>query len=161
MPCHISGDILQLIVRLSREERRQIDSAWITSVTQSVISKIWSRCSTLDFPIRGLLAITKELPHPGRPILIGDDACFYVSLKSQVESPANGPLDRYVKLRVALAPGMRGTFSPTPLVSDLDLHPGTCVTHVPWCMPGSLTHGFLLSWWRGKRSRYSRRLRNG
>ena len=25
-----------------------------------------------------------------------------------------------------------------PLVSDPDMHHGTCVTHVPWCMPGSL-----------------------
>ena len=30
----------------------------------------------------------------------------------------------------------------------------------PWCMPGSLTSGFLWSRWRGKRSRYSRRMRN-
>ena len=26
-----------------------------------------------------------------------------------------------------------------PLVSDPGMHRGTCVTHVPWCMPGSLT----------------------
>ena len=34
------------------------------------------------------------------------------------------------------------------------------VTHVPWCIPGSLTSGFLLSRWRGKRSQLSRRMRN-
>ena len=28
-----------------------------------------------------------------------------------------------------------------PLVSDPDMHHGTCVTHVPWCMQGSLTRG--------------------
>ena len=28
-----------------------------------------------------------------------------------------------------------------PLVSDPDMHRGTCVTHVPWCMSGSLTSG--------------------
>ena len=28
-----------------------------------------------------------------------------------------------------------------PLVSDPSMHHGTCVTHVPWCMSGSLTHG--------------------
>ena len=28
-----------------------------------------------------------------------------------------------------------------PLVSDPGMHPGTCVTHVPRCMPGSLTSG--------------------
>ena len=55
---------------------------------------------------------------------------------------------------------MLGTFSPPPRVSDPDIHHGTCVTHVPWCMPGSLTSGFLWSRWRGKRSRHSRRMRN-
>ena len=43
----------------------------------------------------------------------------------------NGALASYLKLRVAHAPGMPGTFSPPPLVSDPDLHHGTCVTHVP------------------------------
>ena len=66
----------------------------------------------------------------------------------------HGPLARYVKLRIAHAPGMPGTFSPPPRVSDPDMHHGTCVTHVSWCMPGSLTSGFLWSWWRGKRSRH-------
>ena len=55
---------------------------------------------------------------------------------------------------------MPGTFSPPPRFSDSDMHQGTCVTHVPWCMPGSLIIGFLWSWWRGKRSRHSRRMRN-
>ena len=40
-------------------------------------------------------------------------------------------------------------------VSNPDMHHGTCVTHVPWCMSGSLTCGG-----RGKRSRHSRRMRN-
>ena len=72
----------------------------------------------------------------------------------------HGPLTRYVKLRVAHAPGMPGTFCPPRRVSDPDMHHGTCVTHVPWCMPGSLTSGFLWSRWREKRSRHSRRMRN-
>ena len=49
--------------------------------------------------------------------------------------------------------GMPGMFSPTPRVSDPDMHHGTCVAHVPWCMTGSLTSGFLWSRWPGKRSR--------
>ena len=53
-----------------------------------------------------------------------------------------GPLSRYVKLRVAHVPGMLGKFSPPPRVSDPDMHHGTCVTHVPWCMPGSLAVPF-------------------
>ena len=47
------------------------------------------------------------------------------------------------KIAGAHAPGMPGTFSPPQQVSDPDMHHGTCVTHVPWCMPGSLTSGFL------------------
>ena len=54
----------------------------------------------------------------------------------------------------------RERFPPPPRFSDPDMHHGTCVTHVPWCMPGSLTSGFLWSRWRGKRSRHSRRMRN-
>ena len=58
----------------------------------------------------------------------------------------NGPLTRYVKLRVAHAPGMPGTFprhrlQRKTLVSDPGMHHGTCVTHVPWCISGSLTRG--------------------
>ena len=34
------------------------------------------------------------------------------------------------------------------------------VTHVPWCMSGSLTSGFLWSRWRGERSRHSQHMRN-
>ena len=67
---------------------------------------------------------------------------------------------RYVNLRVAHAPGMPGTFSPPLWVSDPDTHHGTCVTHVSWCMPGSLTRGFSRNRWRGKRFRHSRRMRN-
>ena len=52
----------------------------------------------------------------------------------------HGLLIRYVKFLVAHAPG---SFFPPPRVSDLDMHYGTCVTHVPWCMPGSLSSGFL------------------
>ena len=74
----------------------------------------------------------------------------------RVKECSYGPLSRYVQLRVAHAPGMLGTLSPPPRISDPDMHHGTCVTHVPWCMPGSLTSGFFWSRWWGKRSRHSR-----
>ena len=45
---------------------------------------------------------------------------------------------------------MPGTFSPPPRVSDSDINHGTCVTHVSWCMPGSLTSDFLWNRRRGK-----------
>ena len=50
----------------------------------------------------------------------------------------------------AHAPGMPGTFSPSPQVGDPGMHHGTCVTHVPWCMPGSLTSSFL---WNRRRAK--------
>ena len=61
------------------------------------------------------------------------------------ETILHGPLTRYVKLRVAHAPGMPETFlrhrlQRKPLVSHHDMHHNTCVTHVPWCTLGSLTH---------------------
>ena len=42
-----------------------------------------------------------------------------------------------------------GTFSPSERDRDPDMHHGTCVTHVPWCMSGSLSGSFLWSRWWG------------
>ena len=64
-----------------------------------------------------------------------------------------GSLTRYPILWVAHASGMLVTCSPLLRVSDADMHHGTCVTHVPWCMLGLLTSGFLWSRWWGKYSR--------
>ena len=56
--------------------------------------------------------------------------------------------------------GKAGNFFPRhrlqrkPLLCDPGVHHGTCATHVPWCMSGSLTRG------GGKRSQHSRRMRN-
>ena len=72
----------------------------------------------------------------------------------------HGPLARYVKVRIAHAPGMPGTFTPPPPGNNPGMHQDTCVTHVPWYMPGSLPSGFLWSRWREKRSRYSRHMCN-
>ena len=60
------------------------------------------------------------------------------------------------KLRDVHAPGMPGTFS----VCNPDMHHGTCLTHVPRCMPVSLTSGILWSRLLGKRSQHSRPMRN-
>ena len=75
-------------------------------------------------------------------------------------SICNGRLARYAKLWVTHAPGMPGTFPPPLRASDPDMHHGTCLMHVPWCMPGSLTSGFIWSSWQGKRSRHSRCMRS-
>ena len=85
---------------------------------------------------------------------------IWLLLTSWITLASHGSLTRYVKLHVAHAPGMPGTFSEPPRLSDPDMHHGTCVTHVPWWMSGSLTSGFLWSRWRGKRSRYSRSMGN-
>ena len=78
--------------------------------------------------------------------------CAYATLRHKVWSCDHRPLTRYVKLQVAHAPGM--FFLPLQ-VSDPDMHHGTCMTPMSWCMPGSLTRGLLWSRWRGKRSRQS------
>ena len=68
-----------------------------------------------------------------------------------------GPLTRYVKLRVAHAPGMPGAFFPTTS-GQLSRHAYRHVhdSVMPLCMSGSLISGFLWSRWREKRSRHSR-----
>ena len=68
---------------------------------------------------------------------------------------AHGPLTRYVTLQLTHAQGMPGMF---PRHRGLAIP--TCVTHVPWCMTGSLINGFLWGPRRGKRSRHSRRMHN-
>ena len=90
--------------------------------------------------------------HYGNPCVHGKNACSlhrYPWTSCQIR-----------KIAGAHARGMPGTFSPSPQVSDPDMHHGTCVTHVPWCMPGSLTYGFLWKRRREKFSRHSRRMRN-
>ena len=49
----------------------------------------------------------------------------------------------------------RHSFQRKKLVNDPGMHHGTCVSHVPWCMSGSLSPR-----WRGKRSRRPRRTQN-
>ena len=60
----------------------------------------------------------------------------------------------------ACAGNAGNVFFPPQRVSVPNMHHGTCVTYVPWCMPGSLTSDFVWSRWRGKRSRHTRCMRN-
>ena len=60
--------------------------------------------------------------------------------------------------RCACAENARNVFPATS--SKRSRHASRYVKHVPWCMPGLQTSGFLWSRWRGKRSRHSRRKRN-
>ena len=68
----------------------------------------------------------------------------------------NGPLTRYVKVWVAHAPGMPGTFSPATdfktklLVSDPGMHHGTCVYEPvrPYSIDAALTFTNEVKWHR-------------
>ena len=69
--------------------------------------------------------------------VLGSNAHWYTSI-------FHGPLSRYTIGGWTWA-GMPERFSrhqleTKPLVSDPGMHHGTRVTHVPWCMSGSLTH---------------------
>ena len=72
----------------------------------------------------------------------------------------NGPLTRYVDLRVAHAPGMPGTFSPPPTSKETpskwSRHASRHVRHARAVMHV----GIAKPRWRRKRSRHSRRMRN-
>ena len=85
---------------------------------------------------------------PTQPGLIRwKEMAAYTRLKSNSTMIfCHGPLARYVKWWFAHASGMPGTFplhrlKRKPPVSDPGMHHGTCVTHVPWCMSGSLNRG--------------------
>ena len=72
----------------------------------------------------------------------------------------NGPLTRYVKLRVAHAPGIPGTFSSPPsskvTASKRSLHASWHVRYARTMMHV----GIASSRWRRKGSQHSRRMRN-
>ena len=70
----------------------------------------------------------------------------------------HGPLARYVKLAGYACAGHAGDVFPAPRVGDPDMHHGTCVTHLSWYMPGSLTSGFLWSRWRRNKFPLKRKL---
>ena len=67
----------------------------------------------------------------------------------RVKHLAMGLLPDTLNCGFAHAPGMSGTFSPPPISKEAasyrsrhasrHVHHGTCVTHVRWCMSGSLT----------------------
>ena len=62
----------------------------------------------------------------------------------------HGPLARYVKLWVVHAPGMPGTVSRSPRVSDPDMHHGTAVTVIEGQSRGTLIFSSMLwvdKWW--------------
>ena len=67
---------------------------------------------------------------------------FMISLHKQLEIPWASYQIREIAgcacAENALEQFARHRLQTKPLVSDPGMHPGTCITHVPWCMPGSL-----------------------
>ena len=119
---------------------------WASEYSRSVVS-------SNDSPYKDML---RNKIHQNDQIIIQPSTSNH---NTQQPKSSNGPLARYEKLLIAHAPGVPGMFSPPPRLSDPDMHHGTCVMHVPWCMPGSLTSGFLWGRWREKRYCHPRRMR--
>ena len=133
---HIS---LHKLSRISNESQNKFTSSNFLASWQTTF---WNTQQSVQLPVI-LDVMTLMWRHyngsEGPPVWWMSTQCFMHIMNSV----SHGPLARYVKLWVAHAPGMPGTFSPLSRVSDPDMRHGTCVTHVPWCMPGSLTIDFL------------------
>ena len=73
--------------------------------------------------------------------------CLLVIIAPATESLSPWASYQIRKIAVCACAGNAGNVFPhrrfrrKPLVSDPSMHHGTCVTHVPWCMSGSLTCG--------------------
>ena len=86
---------------------------------------------------------------------------FIITLRLMHQSPINAWASCQIRKIAGCACARNaGNVFPATARKRSDMHNGTWVTHVPRCMPGSLTCGFLWSRWRGKRSRHSQRMRN-
>ena len=94
--------------------------------------QILKRRKTFYILFRGFeLSISLELP-----LTLTTFSKFWNG-KHGVLMMRHGPRARYVKLRVAHASGMSGTFSPPPRVRDPNMHHGTCVfDRCLYCCPG-------------------------
>ena len=74
---------------------------------------------------------------------------WHIVLGIQVSVPLQSPWASYQIRKIAGCAWAgnagnvfpRRRFQRKPIVSDPGMHYGTCVTHVPWCMSGSLTCG--------------------
>ena len=133
--------------------------AWCHKATSHCPSQCWPRSiASLGHVLAHSKSQRRNLREPNLQ-LGGSDLTR--TRAHQDSSISIGPFVGYVKLRpVAHAPAMPRTFSPPPRVIDPDMLHDTCVTHVSWCMPGSITSDSLWSRWREKRSRHSRCMRN-
>ena len=114
-----------------------------------------------------LMPICRYLPCAGTSMLLNPKRWTYAGFqwsnwnkRGQFYEVVHGPLTRYIKLRVAHAPGMPGTFSPPSTseeaASKRSRHASRHVRDARVVM-----HlGIANPQWRGKPSRHSRRMRN-
>ena len=86
--------------------------------------------------------------HLARNLLEGQVA--RIVLMSPGFPVSNGPLARYVNCGLRLRRECWECLPSHRVFAIPDMHHGTCVTHVSWFMPGSLTSGFLWNRWWGK-----------
>ena len=118
--------------------------AWISNLNSLVsLQKIFElELVQRDCLILSLWAIQWEF--------VMRNACFMtasavVSIVNNGGWCCHGPLTRYVKLRIAHAPGMPGTFPPPQTSKETaslrSRHASRHVRHVPWCILGSLNRG--------------------
>ena len=104
--------------------QKYVDESWLVAIIKHM-------CSEYRFvKCQGLLNYQWPLQSTNSALL-GKGICTVNSVRAAF----------IVKLRVAHAPGMPGTFSPPPTSRKPGMHHGTCITHVPWTMSGSLTRG--------------------
>ena len=135
----ICGHKIGNIQRITIMNNGRMFEAWFCKKEIDIIMEREDSCLSEFRIIVSKITLTKQLYHSCR--------CNHLH---QSLLWRHGPLTRYVKLRVAHAPWMSGTFSPPPRINDPGMHHGTCATHVSWWMPGSQTSGSFGSRWRGK-----------
>ena len=140
-------NIYQYVWHQQHLEHPSLPQVWLKQ-TQILIRFIYKRVTSFREALLYKNDMQKSVCHKKHA---------HISTFSRATSPSKGNHKivpwascQIRKFAGAHAPGMPGTFSPSPQVSDPDMHHGTCVTHVPWCMPGSLTSGFLWNRRRGK-----------
>ena len=110
-------------------------------------------CQTID-------KLIDRWPNTGTHKWVREPGRKLYSYHSIMTLQLHGPLTRYVKLRVAHAPGMPGTFSPPQTsketVGSRSRHASRQVRHARAVMHVRIANP---RWW-GKRSRHSRCMRN-
>ena len=116
---------------------------------RSVASSLFHRFTSYETHTHTIHAVTMcRAPFPDHKV---KDFCHVRSMASslfdQITSYSTWASYQIRKIAGCACAGNAGNVFPRrrflrdPLVSDPGMHHGTCVTHVPWCMPGSLTCG--------------------